>query len=263
MADYNAGRVHALRLAVQFLTIVPVPGADAPTPAQFGRAVALFPLVGLLLGLFGLLVDAAARLLWPAGVSTALTLASLVVITGALHFDGLLDTCDGLFLWKPERRLEVMRDSRVGGFAVAGGLLLYLVKFAALASLAGPSRVAALILGPALGRLGIVLALASFPYVRSAGLGNSFKDNARPRHVLLGMGVGLAAAAYFGPAGVGALAVALAGAYGLGVFIRRRLGGLTGDTYGFICECVETATFLAVAAFPAQWGAWGTWPGRA
>jgi adenosylcobinamide-GDP ribazoletransferase len=248
--------VHALRLALQFLTIVPVPGAEEPTPAQFGRAVAFFPLVGLLLGLCGLLVDTAAQVLWPAGVSTALTLAGLVVVTGALHFDGLLDTCDGLFLWKPERRLEVMRDSRVGGFAVAGGVSLYLVKFAALATIAGPARIAALTLGPTLGRLGIVLALASFPYIRTAGLGNSFKDNAERRHVLVAMGVSLAAAAWFGPAGLGAFVVALTGACGLGVFIRRRLGGLTGDTYGFVCECVETATFLAVAALPAQWGAW-------
>jgi adenosylcobinamide-GDP ribazoletransferase len=255
-ADYNAARVHAFRLAVQFLTIVPVPGGEAPTPAQFGRAVAFFPVVGLLLGLFALLVDSLASLVWPSGVSTALTMAGLVVITGALHLDGLLDTCDGLFLWKPERRLEVMRDSRVGGFAVAGGLTLYLVKFAALASAVGPARAAALTLAPTLGRLGIVLALVSFPYVRTTGLGNSFKDNAQRWSLLVGAGVGLAAAAWFGPAGLGALVAAFIAAYALGALVTRRLGGLTGDTYGFICEGVETATFLVVAALPAQWGAW-------
>ena len=248
--------MQSLLLAARFLTIVPVPGPAAARPEHFGRAVAFFPLVGALLGLAAAALDAAARLVWPPSVASALVLAALVLLTGALHLDGFLDTCDGLFLGQPARRLEAMRDSRVGGFAVAGGLSLYLIKFAALASVGTPARPAALTLGPVLGRLGIAWALVRQPYARPAGLGSAFKDNARSGYLVAALAMALAPAAWFGVAGVACLLAALVWAWAAAGLIRRRLGGLTGDTYGFICETVETLTFLVVAAVPVRLASW-------
>jgi adenosylcobinamide-GDP ribazoletransferase len=247
--------VRSFLLAAQFLTVLPFPGPAEPRPAEFGRAVAYFPLVGLLVGLVLAGIDAAARLVWSGAVAAALVLLIGLLVTGALHFDGLLDTCDGIFLWQPERRLEAMRDSRVGGFGVAGGVAVYVLKFAALASLTGAGRVAALILAPVLGRAAVALALVALPYVRPAGLGNAFKDNVRPVHAIAAAAIALALAVAFAPHGAIALAAAAAVALALGRWIASRIGGMTGDTYGFLEELVETATYLAVAAVPwrASW----------
>ena len=147
-------------LALQFLTVAPSIIQRAFTPAELGWAVGFFPLVGLLLG--GLLagLDAVLGLVFPASVSTALVLAAWVLLTGALHLDGFLDACDGLLGGSsPEERLRILRDERVGAFAVAGGILLLLTKYTALAAV--PGRAAALvILAP--GALGMTLAVVAF-----------------------------------------------------------------------------------------------------
>ena len=131
--------------------------------------MAFFPLVGLLLG--GVLVGAD-RLLTSVWHGNALHLALLltlwVVLTGGLHVDGFLDSCDGLLGGRSaEQRLEIMRDPRVGSFAVIGGVLLMLLKFAAL--MAVVDRTAALLLAPTLGRWCVSLAVVGFPYARPQG----------------------------------------------------------------------------------------------
>src|ERR1019366_7911728 len=106
-------------VALQFLTIAPPVIRRLFTPQEMGRAVGFFPIVGLILGglLFGL--DETLRLLWPPGISAALVLLAWVLLTGALHMDGFLDTCDGLFGGHTsEERLRIMKDERVGAFAV-------------------------------------------------------------------------------------------------------------------------------------------------
>jgi len=237
-----------LALAWGFLTVLPTPAGHDPKPSDFGRAAALFPFVGLLIGLLLAGVDAVSRLLWPEAVAAALTLGIAILLTGALHLDGFLDTCDGIFLWRPERRLEVMRDSHVGGFAVAGGLALYGIKLTALTTIGGPARIAGLILAPTLARLTMTIALALFPYARPAGAGSAFKEGVRHSHASGALATSLLAAAWWGTHGLALVVIAVVLSLLLAVFIRSRLGGLTGDTYGFISECVETATFLAVAS---------------
>ncbi len=121
--------------ALQFLTIAPPVIRRLLTPQEMGRAVGFFPLVGLLLGglLYGL--DEIACLLWSPAISAALILLAWVLLTGALHVDGFLDTCDGLLGGHTaEDRLRIMEDERVGAFAVVGGVLLLLIKYLALAS---------------------------------------------------------------------------------------------------------------------------------
>lgn len=254
--DYNPAQVHSLLLAVQFLTVFPLLSSRQPRPEAFGGAVGCFPLVGVLLAVLAVAVDTAARQLWPPAVAAAVVLASLVVVTGALHLDGFLDTCDGLFLWNPEKRLPAMRDSRVGSFAVAGGLALYALKLTALGSAAGPARLAALALTPVAGRLGLSLAVVLFPYARASGLGNAFKDQARPRHLLIAGASALAVASAFGIAGVVTLVTAPAVSWLLATYVSNRLSGLTGDSYGFICESVETFTLLLIIAIPAPYFVW-------
>ena len=126
----------AFLAALQFLTIVPPLIRRPFTAVELGRSVGWFPLVGLLLG--GVLAgtDRVLGLVFPPAVSAALLLAVWVLLTGGLHLDGFLDSCDGLFGGRtPEARLRIMRDERVGAYAVIGGVLLLLMKYACLTSL--------------------------------------------------------------------------------------------------------------------------------
>jgi adenosylcobinamide-GDP ribazoletransferase len=235
--------------AVQFLLISPAFIRRSFTPQELGGAVGFYPLVGALLGLILLALDAVLSIVLPALVRSALILALWVLLTGALHLDGFLDTCDGLLGgYTPERRLEIMRDERVGAYALAGGMLLMLTKFSALGAL-GPDRSAALLLAPVLGRWGMAIALASFPYARAQGLGRDVKDHVTRRQVLLATFftiLWVILATWLAQSWVALLAFAMAGlvVWGGARFTLRRIPGLTGDIYGALNELVEAVTLL-------------------
>ena len=119
-----------------FLTLFPTLGSRNPTQTQISNARAWYPLVGLLLGLLLVGVARIAGLIFPSALTAALLVAALAISTRGLHLDGLMDVCDGLFGgYTPERRLEIMRDSHVGAFAVLGAVSLLLLKYGALVSL--------------------------------------------------------------------------------------------------------------------------------
>jgi adenosylcobinamide-GDP ribazoletransferase len=234
--------------ALQFLTVFPPLRRRPPTPAELGRSVGWFALVGVLLGSFLAAADRAFSLLFPPGVTAALLLAVWVLSTGALHLDGFLDACDGLFGGQtPEARLRIMRDERAGAFAVIGGSLLLLVKYACLAGLA--DRTSALIVAPTLARGGMALAVVVFPYARPEGLGRCMKDHAGPGQVCLAS-LTMLAAAFLAARWLGLLFVALAvvtiGAWA--AVVLRRLPGFTGDLYGALCELIEAVALLAFVA---------------
>jgi len=249
----RAAPLAAFLAAVQFLLLSPAFIRRPFTAKELGAAVGFYPLVGALLG--GLLLGADWLLGWmfPSLLRSALLLAIWVLLTGALHLDGFLDACDGLLGgFDPERRLEIMRDERVGAYALSGGILLLLVQFSALSALDG-ARLAALLLAPVLGRWGIALALIAFPYTRPSGLGKEIKDNARLPQALLAAAITiaavLAAAWLYKPwAVLVALAIALLVWLGAMRFTLRRIPGLTGDIYGATCLLVETAVLLALLA---------------
>ena len=242
----------SLLTALGFLTVIPV-GRGA-SPQALGRSIPFFPLVGLLLGL---LLAGADRLLGflPGAVVNGLLLVILALATGGLHLDGFVDTCDGLVgMKKPHERWEIMKESWVGGFGVIGAVLLLLVKYAALGAL--PQRLEALILMPVVGRWAGVLAISAFPYAKPEGLGRTFKDAARPGHLvlasLLALALSLALFRLEGLAlvlGVGALV------WALGLYLKGRFAGLTGDNYGALIESGEAIFLLLVIVF-SRWS-WG------
>lgn len=243
----------AFLVAMQFLTVFPPVIRRAFTPQELGRAVGFFPLVGLLLG--GVLASAYTILSWlfPPALSSALTLALWIFLTGALHLDGFLDACDGLFGgFTPESRLEIMRDERVGAFALAGGVMLLLSEFSALA--ASPLPALSLLLAPTLGRLAISLAVPAFPYARPNGLGQAMKQQTTWRQAglafLLAAGTVVAGAAITGrwlSAGI-ALAGVIPLVYAGARFVLGRIPGLTGDIYGALCILTELYVLLVLAA---------------
>jgi adenosylcobinamide-GDP ribazoletransferase len=233
----------SLLTAFQFLTTFPSVIRRTFTAGELGRAVGYFPVVGLALGgvLYGL--GRGLQLIFPAQVVTVIILTAWLLLTRALHFDGFLDNCDGLFGgFTPERRLEIMRDSRVGAFGVAGGVMLLLAKYAAIISL---PQFSGLLLAPVMGRWALSIAIFAFPYARDKGMGRDMKDNVHLLQVILATSVALLAGWVF--AGwTGLLAFAISGVVlwlGAG-FILRRIPGLTGDSYGALCELIELVVLI-------------------
>ncbi|HTU91644.1 MAG TPA: adenosylcobinamide-GDP ribazoletransferase [Gemmataceae bacterium] len=234
--------------AMQFLTIAPALVRRPFADAELGRAVGYFPLIGLLIGGFLVGIDRLLALFLPPGMAVALVLAAWVLCTGALHMDGFLDSCDGLFGGRtPEDRLRILRDERVGAFAVIGGILLLLVKFQGLNAI--PHRSAALCLAPVTGRWGMAVAVAAFPYARAEGLGRAMKDHAGWSEALRASAIAIAAALFAaGPLGLIVLLLSGALMFLVARFVLTRLPGLTGDIYGALCELLEVLVLLGFAA---------------
>jgi adenosylcobinamide-GDP ribazoletransferase len=237
--------------ALQFLTRIPVPRGEY----RLESSVAWLPVVGFLLG--GALAGADWGLRWlefsPLVVSTAVVVL-LLMLTGALHADGLMDTCDAVFGHaSTDRRLEIMRDPHTGAFGVVGLVCVVALKIAAVQALPGALRPQLLLLAPGLGRCAIVLLATVFPYGRESGLGAPLKSAATPRALALASLLPIAACFALGPAGV--LCGVLAGlvALGLGRWLMRLLPGLTGDCYGAACEIVEATVWLSAAPLARVW----------
>ncbi len=232
--------------ALQFLTVIPL--RRETTQKEIGRSLVYFPLVGLGIGaaLFGL--DYLFALFLPPALGSALLIVALVLLTGANHLDGFIDTCDGMAAGRsPQQRLAIMRDSRAGSFGVAGACCLLMVKYVSLLFLPDAYRMAGLLLMPVLGRWAMVYAVFAYRYARKEGLGQSFKEQANWRWMaiatLIAIAISVALMKLSGlalMAGVWLATIIIAG------FLRRKLGGLTGDTYGPINEVIEVFALILV-----------------
>ena len=251
-----------LRAAVGFLTILPVHSAgsgpeDAYQPGDLGRAAAWYPLVGLVIG--ALLGGAALllRALLPAPVTAVLVTALWALLTGGLHLDGLADCGDGLLSAVPrERRLEIMRDPRLGtfgGMSLALHLLLKSALVSALLADHSPNTLlAALLAAPALARW-LILIVARQPMARPGGLGAEFALGLSRRIYVYAALVPLALL------GLGAGRVLLAALLAHLVMLaivrlaRARLGGVTGDVLGLVIELGEAFALLAFVAYLPGW----------
>ena len=180
---------------------------------------------------------------------------ALILLTGVLHLDGFIDTCDGLAGSKtPQERWEIMRDSRVGSFGVAGAFCLLLLKYICLGGLPDSFRVAGLVLMPVLSRWAVVCSIFSFPYAKPEGLGKVFKEQTSRRSLILATSVTLVLSlGLFRVRGIALMLGVWLVAMALAAFLSRRFAGLTGDTYGAIIEVTEVIALILVSLLP-EWG---------
>jgi len=261
---------HEARLAavaLQFLTRVPV-RLDRFDPQWLNDSARHFPLVGAAVGSFGAAVLWVAMLAWPPVLAAGLAMAATVWLTGGFHEDGLADTCDGLGgAVTRERALAIMKDSRLGSYGALGLVLTLALKAAALVQLAGQGAALAalaLVLAHGLSRGATVGLLAVLPYGGDVehAKAKPLAQQIGPAGLMVALGwcallvAGVAAAA--GPAGAGAalgpvrLLAALAAVLGVAAvcarWLRRRLGGYTGDALGATQQWTELAVYLALAA---------------
>ena len=247
------GITHA-RLAIGFLTRLPVDRGLTLEADALARAAWAFPLAGLLVG--GL----AATGLVVLGAIGVPPLAALVLVsafgawfTRGLHEDGLADFADGIGAPERARRLEIMRDSRIGTFGVLALVSVLALRLACLAALPGIEAMAATLLAAALvSRAAMAPVMAILPAARADGLA---RHAGRPSGtgvlgaVVVALVLAMSAVSWSGVL-LGALAVA--GVTGwLALLVRSRLGGQTGDVLGAVQQVAEAAFLLVLASLAA------------
>lgn len=245
-----------LRDAVVLLTRVPLRGDPGP-PAS---ACAWFPVVGAVLGLTvaGVLLGTAQVL--PVGIAALVAVAAEVLLTGALHLDGLADSADGSAGRDPEARLRIMRDHAVGVYgttAVVVDLGLRTLALAALAALPAAEAAALVVVAWTLSRTALLAPALLLPYARREGTAGAVVRELGARHVAAaaGLAVALLAGAVLAGADAGATAAALlaaaVAAAGTTAWARRHLGGATGDVLGAAAELSGLFALLTLVALGA------------
>ncbi len=238
--------MQAFLAALGFLTRIPVPLNTPGNSRTLSRSIIFFPVVGGIIGALtaGLYLIAGAYL--PRSVTAVLIVALPIFITGGIHFDGLLDTCDGLFSGRSrERSLEIMRDSRVGSMGVMAGILDVMLRYSILVELPG-AILPALLVGQAVtGRWVMTMALHFFPYARKDGLGQGFTAEKRISNIALSSLLALfIILPTTGAAGVVIALTVVVLSLLIAVWAARKLGGLTGDVYGALNEVAENIFLL-------------------
>jgi cobalamin 5'-phosphate synthase/cobalamin synthase len=254
--------LQSLVVAFQFLTRLPLPVTVPFNETTIPGSVVFFPFAGAIIGLLAATSGLLLQLWIPALPAAVLMLGIWIALSGGLHLDGWMDTADGVLSHRSrERMLEIMKDSRVGAMGVIAGVLLLLFKFSLLIyitdgqqSLATAAHFASVCLWS---RWWMAIAVGAWPYARSGeGMGKLYRG-VKAGHLLgstlvaASAGIviywltGMNTAEALEISALWLLLSALFG-YPLAYWLNRKLGGLTGDTYGALNEAVEALLLLAL-----------------
>ena len=244
-------QVRAFLASVMFLTRIPCPRWVGGDPDILSRATTYFPLIGCIVGMFGVLVYHAALLLWTPEVSSIAAVAATVWLTRAFHEDALADTFDGLGGgWTRDDMITIMKDSRMGAFGTVALILVVAVKLSALIAMPPKLVASALLVGHVLGRWSSLPLIRWMSYIQhSHAKSKPFAASVTGARLIAGsliaFGVGAAVLEWrlLPVLGVVVLVVSLSARY-----LRRNLGGITGDTLGAVNQLAELAVYLVLAA---------------
>ncbi|ETS31196.1 adenosylcobinamide-GDP ribazoletransferase [Photorhabdus temperata] len=238
---------------LQFMTRIPVPSrwTQGVEMDQYVRGIAGFPFVGLIVGIFAAAIFTLLAPWCGAPLAALSYVLVLALLTGALHLDGLADTCDGVFSARNrERMLEIMRDSRLGTHGGLALIFLILAKVLVVSELAlrDVPMLVTLIAASVAGRSAIVLLMYRQRCAREgSGLGNLYIGRINGHQTLLTLLSGMVLIALLiGVPGVLAWVITLLVIGLLAVYLRRRLGGQTGDTLGASVEIGELVFLLVL-----------------
>lgn len=238
-----------MRRAFAYFSIFPT-GRAAEGPAPDAFELTFVPLVGATVGaLAGLAAVAVRALHGPQAIGYAIAFALVIVLTGAIHLDGYLDSCDALFATtNAERRLEIMKDVRHGTFAVAGMGILVVVWWAALQRFELTwGFVLTLAVVCATARLAAIANAWIFPYARAGEVTRQFAARPSPLVYTALFALTCFGAYWISPIDVLAVPLAIASALVIGRWMSSKLGGgLTGDCYGFAVVVMEALLLLAL-----------------
>lgn len=235
---------------LEFLTRIRFSNRTEWRDEDFSRSVPYFPLVGLVIGVVLALVNYGLLYIEsPIFLRATLLLFAEIIITGGLMYDGFMDTTDGVFSARNrERMLEIMKDSRVGSNAVLGIIVLVLLKLSAYIELPGYSLTWVLLTMSVATRTFMVVYIVNFPYARKEGIGKMFTKYAKPHYSVIAFLLGIL---IIGSYGLNYLLISVLSfllAVTIAFYLKKQLGGLTGDTYGALTEC-GNVIYLLIAVF--------------
>ncbi len=231
--------------ALQFLTVIPIKIKSELRPEDFGKALIFFPLTGLLIGAVLALISVRLAFL-PAPVNAAVIIIISILLTGGIHLDGFADACDAFYGSNPkEKILEIMRDSRIGTMGAAGIVSILLLKFSLITTMPPDTLWKVLMLSGVFSRWIQSAACFSSPYARQDGKGRHFIDYASGKEIIPGliftMGLFLLLLNTRGPV---LFFASIIPAFFLFIYIKKRIGGMTGDTIGALSEISEVSVLL-------------------
>ncbi len=236
-------------VALMFLTRLPCPAWVGHRPEDSARSVLYFPVVGLLVGIWGALVYTLMRSSYAPAVGALCGIAAIVIVTGAFHEDAFADVCDGFGGWTPQRRLEIMRDSRLGSYGVVGLALLIGLKALLLGGMSAAHAALAFVVAHTVARGSSVFMLFCFPSVPgSKSLAQPFMGAITPLRLCL---ASVVAVSISGLAGLySALMIVVTTlllCFIAGRFFVRWLGGVSGDCLGAVNQMVELVCYFIFA----------------
>ena len=242
--------------ALRFMTIVPVPSSDAAiAPDWLSRCAKYFPVVGIGIGLVSAVVLLLADRIWGPVVASLLAVAASIIVTGALHEDGLADTADGLGGGSSvEKRLAIMKDSRIGTYGTLALAFSLSLRVTALAEMPAWTAAAALISAHAAARITPVFVMNALPYAGdTAAMKVSYNEASVSAHdrgfaLLVVLCALLPLALVSIPSVVSGLLLGAALAAAVALWARKRINGYTGDILGAIEQVFEIGLLLGVAA---------------
>ena len=245
-------QLQLLVCAIQFLTRIPTPALKGFQPDWITRSARYFPLVGQGVGALSAAVFFAAFQVWGPTLAALLAIGAGVIVTGAFHEDGLADTADGLGGGQTaERRLEIMKDSRVGTYGVCALGLVLALKVAGLVSLSAQAGALTLIAAHGAGRAAALVAMRLTPYAPTgeAGKWKPAQQGVRTPEVVIGLLIAAWPLVFLPPSSV-MVGLVIGGAASLMVakLAQRLIGGHTGDVLGAIEQVFEVGFVLGVAA---------------
>jgi adenosylcobinamide-GDP ribazoletransferase len=239
-------------IALQFLTIIPLPFNPEWRKDDLGRSLALFPLAGLTIGALLAVLNWLIAPLLERSLVDALLITALAALTGALHMDGLADVCDGIAArGSRERFLAVMKDSNVGAIGAVGLVLGVLLKWQALVAVPAEMKWQALLIFPMVARYCQVQTVVGARNARQDGLGSDIIAGAGTGRLLFAAVVTLAMAwIALEVNGVIVLAAAMLASWLIRAWFNRKLGGITGDVIGCVNELMEILALILISALP-------------
>lgn len=249
------GPLAHVRAAFGYFSIFPV-GNAGTLAAPTADTLVVLPLVGAFIGVLAGGLAYGVSFVAPAPLVVAVAFLAPILLCGAIHYDGFLDSCDALFATVAvSRRLDIFKDPRHGTFALVGMAIATVTSCAALASIPVDRLWIVLGLCGALARWAAVTNALFVPYARGGALGTAFTERPSiPALMIEGAILALAGTRFASGWGFVALPLALLIALGGGHRLKRRLGGgLVGDVYGYLIVCTEI-TLLCAFAVVFRWG---------
>lgn len=245
--------MNSFLVGLQFLTRISVVRQTIWTEQSFGESVKIFPAVGAVLGIFYAALLGALNFFTDGNfplLSGAVGFSAMIILTGGIHCDGLMDSADGLFSGRErEKILAIMKDSRTGSFGVVAMILVAALEISTLAELSRLSTkilCAAIFSAPIIARLMMVVTIGAFPYARADGMGKAFANFTTRRTIFFAaaetfllltplnfVGGKIFLCAIF------STAVAFCIAWKIATFATKKIGGVTGDIYGAVTTLIE------------------------